>query len=197
MDLPGWYGDDDTPHLAQLADAVLSDRCLEVTYRRWEAPREVERVLAPYGLVLKNGTWYVVAATYGREGDRTYRVSNILRLAISNETFERPAGFDLPAHWQGHLAAFEARRFTGEAVVRVSPGLAPRLSERGDPDLARAVVEGEVEADGWHRAVLPIESVEHAAWSLVRHGIDVEVVSPPELRDELAARGRELVARYG
>ena len=154
-------------------------------------------MLAPYGLVLKNGTWYAVAATHGREGARTYRVSNILRLAISSETFERPGGFDLADHWDGHLATFEARRFTGEAVVRVSPGLAPRLGERGDPDLTRAVAAGDVEDDGWHRAVLPIESVEHAAWSLVKHGLDVEVVSPTALRDELAARGRELVARYG
>jgi predicted DNA-binding transcriptional regulator YafY len=86
LDMPSWYQDaEDSPHLAAIAEAVLRDRRLKVLYRRWEAPREVERVLDPYGLVLKSGTWYVVAATPG--GIRTYRVSNILELTAT----ERPS----------------------------------------------------------------------------------------------------------
>lgn len=203
IDLPGWYRDaDDTPHLAALAEAVLGDRWVSVTYRRWEAPREVERVLAPYGLVLKNGTWYAVAATRGPQvradrGTRTYRVSNILALDPTEETFERPGGFDLAEHWTRHLAAFDARRITGTSTVRIAPALARRLSDFGDPELRRAAAAGTVDDDGWTRAVLNIESVDHAARQLIGHGTEIEVVDPPELRAELAARGRALTELYG
>lgn len=202
VDLPAWYQPSaPAPHLTTLAQAVLTDRWVQVTYRRWKAPREVERTLAPYGLVLKNGTWYAVAASRdasgpGADAARTYRVSNILALTVTDEPFERPAGFDLGAHWQRHLAAFESRRITGTAQVRVSPGLARSLPELGHTDLERAVAAGTPAPDGWVVAELPIESVEHAAQALVRHGTEVEVLSPPELRAELLGRAEGLVAMY-
>ncbi|WP_109508247.1 helix-turn-helix transcriptional regulator [Nocardioides speluncae] len=197
VDLPGWYRDaDDTPHLAALAEAVLGDRWVSVTYRRWEAPREVERTLAPYGLVLKNGTWYAVAATRDRDGTRTYRVSNILALQPTSEAFKRPSDFDLADHWTRHLAAFDARRITGTATIRIAPTLVRRLSDFGDPELRRAAAGGAVGDDGWTRAVLNIESVDHAARQLIGHGTEVEVVDPPELRAELGRRGASLVETY-
>lgn len=198
IDLPGWYRDaDDTPHLAALAEAVLGDRWVSVTYRRWEAPREVERVLAPYGLVLKNGTWYAVAATRGHDSTRTYRVSNILALQPTEETFERPGDFDLADHWTRHLAAFDARRITGTATIRIAPALARRLSDFGDPELRRAAADGTVDENGWTRAVLNIESVDHAARQLIPYGAEVEGLDPPELRAELLRRGQELLTVYG
>ena len=66
LDVSAWYHPaEEPPHLAALAEAVLDDRVVDVVYRRWEAPREVERRLAPYGLVLKGGTWYLAAACDG------------------------------------------------------------------------------------------------------------------------------------
>jgi predicted DNA-binding transcriptional regulator YafY len=168
-----------------------------VTYRRWEAPREVERTLAPYGLVLKNGTWYAVAATRGRDGTRTYRVSNILALQPTEEAFERPGDFDLTDHWSRHLAAFDARRITGTATVRVAPTLSRRLSDFGDTELRRAAAAGSVDGDGWTRAVLNIESVDHAARQLIGHGTEIEVLDPPALRAALASRARDLARLYG
>jgi Predicted transcriptional regulator len=96
LDAPGWYADaDETPHLSAVADAVWNCRVLHVRYRRWREPTDVERRLEPYGLVLKAGRWYVVAAP----GPRTYRVDQILELAPSGDGFTRPDGFDLAAYW--------------------------------------------------------------------------------------------------
>ena len=60
----------DVPHLTGVADAVWRSQVLHVRYRRWKAPTDVDRRLEPYGLVLKAGCWYLVAAP----GPRTYRV---------------------------------------------------------------------------------------------------------------------------
>ncbi|HEY0699180.1 MAG TPA: HTH domain-containing protein, partial [Micromonospora sp.] len=83
FDAPGWFRTPEhTPHLAGLADAVWRERLVEIRYRRWKTPREVTRRLAPLGVVLKAGRWYLVAADIrgdvsgGRADDRvrTYRV---------------------------------------------------------------------------------------------------------------------------
>lgn len=195
LDLPAWYQDaENSPELSGVADAVLHDRRIKVLYRRWEAPREVERVLEPYGLVLKNGAWYVVAATVG--GMRTYRVSNILELTPTGEVFERTENFDLPQYWQEHLEGFDQVRFTGEAVVRVSARLVGRMYDVSFPALVKAVAAAEPAKDGSVTVTLPIESVPNAAAALCRFGDAVEVLEPPELRAELASLGRTLSELY-
>jgi predicted DNA-binding transcriptional regulator YafY len=195
LDLPAWYQDaEDSPHLSAVADAVLHDRRINVLYRRWEEPREVERLLEPHGLVLKNGSWYVVAAT--PRGLRTYRVSNILELTPTEDTFERAPDFNLTRFWQNHLEGFDRIRYTDEAAVRVSARLAARMYDVSFPTLVKAVAAAEREADGSVVVTIPIESVANAAASLSRFGAEVEVLEPAELRAELAGLGRALHDLY-
>ncbi|MDP9866187.1 MULTISPECIES: helix-turn-helix transcriptional regulator [Streptosporangium] len=197
LDTPNWYhGADETPYLAAVADAVWNERRLEIRYRRWKAPQEVLRTLEPYGLVLKAGRWYLIA----RAGQdlRTYRVSQILELHALPETFERPAGFDLAAHWNGALEEFEARLHQGEAVIRLSPHGMERLPDMARPALLRAA---EATArppgpDGWTQVTVPIESLPNALSEFLRFGVDLEVVSPAELRDLMAETARSLARRY-
>ncbi|MEV8325903.1 WYL domain-containing protein [Kitasatospora sp. NPDC056731] len=198
LDAPGWYGDvDETPHLAAVAAALWDRRRVWVRYRRWKAPTEVERRLEPYGLVLKAGRWYLVAAAGGAT-PRTYRVNQILELRELEEEFEIPASFDLAAHWRDGLADFHARLHTAEATVRLSPRGVARGREQLGRAFDRAVADsGVAEADGWTRASVPIESLGHAHNEFLRLGTDVEVLEPPELRARLAATARALADRYG
>jgi predicted DNA-binding transcriptional regulator YafY len=190
LDAPGWYApDDDVRHLPGIAEAVWQSRVADVRYRRWKAPTDVDRRLEPYGLVLKAGRWYVVAGP----GPRTYRVDQILDLTVREEEFTPPADFDLAAYWRSYQADFHARRYQGEAVVRLAPLAAASLTGAA----ARALTETRVEEpDGRVRAVLPIESLDHAHRTFLGLGTDVEVLHPPELRERLAETVRALAARY-
>ncbi|RAG82861.1 transcriptional regulator [Streptacidiphilus pinicola] len=197
LDAPGWYGGpaEETSHLSAVAAAVWERRVVAVRYRRWKAPTEVDRRLEPYGLVLKAGRWYLVAACEGSL--RTYRVDQILALDPLEETFTRPPGFDLAAHWQAHLADFDSRRHTAEAVLRLTPAGVARLRSLPDAAFATAVAAtGTLAPDGWTVAGVPIESVDHAHDELLRLGADVEVLSPPALRARLAETARTLAERY-
>jgi predicted DNA-binding transcriptional regulator YafY len=106
LDAPGWYSDgDSSPHLVTVAEAVWSQRRIEVCYRRWAAPTDVSRTLDPHGIVLKGGRWYVVARSAAQM--RTYRISQILSLSLLEDHFDRQEGFDLQAQ---RIAAFTSRR---------------------------------------------------------------------------------------
>jgi predicted DNA-binding transcriptional regulator YafY len=195
LDVSAWYHPtEDPPHLTALAEAVLDDRVVEVVYHRWREPREVERRLSPYGLVLKNGTWYLAAAVDDQV--RTYRVSNVLRLTPTVDKFERPAGFALGEWWATHLDDFERRRLSRAAVVRVSAALVRRLPDLSDAAL-RTACQGIVpDADGWTTVELPVEHDDVAARQLLPHGGEVQVLSPPSLRELVAERARAVVALY-
>ncbi|MFL6145161.1 MAG: helix-turn-helix transcriptional regulator [Labedaea sp.] len=197
LDTPAWYHDpDDTPHLAAVADAVWQERALRVQYHRWRPPQEVTRTLEPYGLVLKAGRWYLVARGSGRRL-ATYRVAAIRTLEPLPDRFTRPADFDLAGYWRSYLDDFQARRLRGEAVVLLSArGL--RLLPDSQPDaVVKAVAAtGVPVGDGWTRAVIPIESVEHALGDLLRLGTEIEVLGPVELRERVTETIATLAMRY-
>lgn len=191
IDAPGWYAEEiEAPFLSGVAEALRTGRVLAVRYRRWKEPSEVDRRLEPYGLVLKAGRWYLVAGP----GPRTYRVDQILDLTLTEEEARIPEGFDLAAHWRASQADFHARLHQGDALVRISPRGAARLTGAA----ARALAEnGTPEPDGWTRATLPVESPEHAHGFLLGLGEEVEVLAPEELRERIAATARTLAQRYG
>jgi predicted DNA-binding transcriptional regulator YafY len=191
LDARGWHAQpDEVAFLPAVADAVWHGRALRVRYRRWRAPRDVDRRLEPYGLVLKAGCWYVVAGP----GPRTYRIDQILSLSVLEEEFGVPEGFRLAAYWQAYQADFREELHRGDAEIRVAPGAEYWLCG----PTARALAEtGIAEADGWTRAVVPVESVEHACREFLALGTDIEVLGPPELRSRLAEAARSVAARHG
>lgn len=193
LDAPGWYHDgDSSSHLARLADAVWQQQVIEVTYESWT--RTVHRRLCPYGLVLKSGKWYLVAATAGA-GVLTFRVSSIRELTVLAEEFRWPDGFDLTTYWAQHVAEFRARLHRGHALIRLAPGAQQRLGHLLGPAVAAAAAAG-VERDGWIEAAVPIESEEHAEREFLRLGAQVEVLEPASLRARLAATVDALADYY-
>lgn len=197
LDAPGWYREpEQIPHLPLFVDAVLTRRAVDVRYRRWRAPQEVNRHLHPYGLVLKSGTWYLVAAA--DKGTAIYRVAQVLDAVLGGERFDRPQDFDLGAYWVSYLDDFQARRYTGTATVRLSPRGRRRLPDNVPPEVVRAVdsTATAIGDDGWVEAVIPVEGTEHACGELLRLGGDVEVVAPAELRQAMAATVGILARAY-
>ncbi|MEO9139733.1 MAG: YafY family protein [Jatrophihabitans sp.] len=201
VDAPGWLRETTTPpFLAVVAEAAWSQHLLEVRYER--ANRTVaDRVLAPLGLVLKAGIWYLVAdvadpADDGR-GPRTYRVSRVQAATPRDDMFERPTGFDLEDFWTEYQRGYADRVYRESAVVRVDEQARRWLFLLGSIPAERAhAAMSKPDVDGWARTVVPIESVRHARHSFMQLGEHLEVLEPLALRDAIAATADELVRRY-
>jgi predicted DNA-binding transcriptional regulator YafY len=196
LDAPGWYTQSaDVPHLPAVAAAVWDRQVIEIRYRRWKEPAEVVRTIEPYGLVLKAGTWYVVARCDG--SFRTYRADQIGDVTRCRFGFEPVPDFDLEAHWRGYLADFQQRLHTGQALIRVSPaGLKRMTGLLAAAATAAARTGGVAGPDGWITARVPIESVGQALGDFLRLGADIEVLEPAELRHQIAQTARDLVVLY-
>lgn len=181
------------PHLGALSDAVWGSNRIAIDYERGDTA--VRRILEPLGVVLKAGIWCVVARV--DEQIRTYRVSRVLAVEPTNERFERPDGFDLAAYWAESAAAFERDVPRVEVVVRVHPDGLDRLRAAVGGGVMRAAetLPGG-DPDGWTRLRIRLDYPEEAAGVLLRAGPIVDVVSPQELRTEVAATARAVAARY-
>ncbi|RSN68689.1 helix-turn-helix transcriptional regulator [Actinomadura sp. WAC 06369] len=195
LDAPGWFHAPAPPPLLRgLAAAVWSDAEVELRYRRKDG--EVTRTADPYGLVLKNGTWYLVALVDGR--GRTYRVDRIAAVAPTGATFDRDVDFDLAEYWREQADAFARSMLHEEITVRLGPEGMRRLRFAATEHAVRRAVEaaGEPDADGWRTTVLPVESLDVAATEMRILGADVEVLGPPELRARMAETAARLAALY-
>jgi predicted DNA-binding transcriptional regulator YafY len=141
-------------------------RGCRVRLRYREGARVVQRTIDPLGLVLKAGAWYLVAHRVA--GMRVYRVSRIVAVRPLEETCARPERFDLPEYWNEWSRSFEESLPRVEVTVRGSKG------ER----------------------TLFFENLERAKRDLLRYGPDLEVISPVELRDRIAATARGIAELY-
>lgn len=194
LDAPGWFHrEEPVPFLTTFATAVWEARRVDVRYRRGDG--QVRRRLDPLGLVLKAGTWYVVARH--RAGIRTYRVSRVAGATLRDETFERPAGFDLEGWWAASNAEFDRSLLRAEVRLRVSPH-ALRLLPTHLGAVAGAAALDAAEPpdhDGWRTVRVPVESEQVALSQIVALGDGVEVLSPRSLRAALRRVGQAVVDR--
>jgi predicted DNA-binding transcriptional regulator YafY len=191
LDPVGWFRSSDQARLLPtLAHAVWTETVVEIIYRR--AQGAVTRTIHPLGLVLKAGTWYVVAERSGER--RTYRVSNIESLSPGQERFTRPKDFDLVRFWTESSRAFEVGIYREQAVLRASPRAMMRLERLGATvaDAARDSAEAP-DDEGWVRITIPIESIDQAAIDLLMLGTEAEILKPRELRRRIAAAARGMV----
>jgi predicted DNA-binding transcriptional regulator YafY len=194
LDAPGWFHrSEPVDALSGVADAVWSGTRIDLTYRR--ADREVRRRVDPLGLVIKGGTWYLVAAHRGQP--RTYRVGRITTVRPTGERVRRPPGFDLAAWWSTSGAEFDRSLLRASVRLRLSPRAQSWLpSILGATAASLGLADaGPPDEEGWRELTLPVESLEVASTQLVQLGDGVEVLDPPELRGALAEVGARMAAR--
>jgi predicted DNA-binding transcriptional regulator YafY len=195
LDAAGWFQESDpVPHLAAVAEAVWEGRRLWIEYQRGDG--RVERVLEPLGLVLKGGIWYAVASVEGVV--RTYRLSRVVAARPLAETFERPTGFDLASHWAESIAAYERDIPRIEVTVRVAPNRLDVLGDLvGHHTLAAAERLQSPDGDDWTRLRLRVDwGLDEAPGHLVGMGADLEVIGPPEVRDQVIRLARGVLERH-
>lgn len=198
LDAPGWHQEPKTPELLPaVAEAVWDDRLLFARYRRQDT--EVERELAPYGLVLKAGVWYLCARAEAGAGTvRVYRIDRFTEVSLGEERFVRDEDFDLPGFWEERAAQFARSILRTEVVVRLSETGARQLPYATDRAAAREALAAAGPADGLGRVTvtLPVESLEVAYTQLLSLGPELEILEPAELRDRFTTAAARMCALY-
>ncbi len=195
LDSTWWrQGQEQVPHLQPIHQAVWQDRKLHVTYRPPFAT-EIERLVAPYGLVAKAGVWYLVCARNG--GLRAHRVSDLLDVRVSDKSFERPGDFDLVAFWEEWCTEHEAFLADYTATVRVAPSFIPELPRYFGNHIHTKIARARPpDGKGRIRLDLSFESFEAARERILGFGRGVEVLEPQALRRSVLDYAEQIVALY-
>ncbi|MFB3739153.1 MAG: helix-turn-helix transcriptional regulator [Candidatus Velamenicoccus archaeovorus] len=179
-----------SPHLEVLQHAVVDSVQVRIRYAGRDRP-ESERLVHPLGLVAKASVWYLVAGTDA--GLRTFRLSRIRSVTVTDLPAERPEGFDLAETWRSIVDTLDERRTSFRAVALAAAEALPWIRAT----FGRRHAELGSAGDGRTELELRSWSPESLAAELAPFGDRVEVLEPPEVRTLLARMGAELTALYG
>lgn len=141
------------------------------------------REVYPYGLIARNGFWYLIAFDTQRDMQVTYRVDRIEDNIVVGEanSFERPVGFDLATAYKRDPKDF-AGAGSEIAIVRLDHRVAPAvMRELGDDAVVARRTDGSVDVE-----VACGNRPAFKSWLFAM--VDrAEVISPDSVREEIVA----------
>jgi predicted DNA-binding transcriptional regulator YafY len=195
LDTRPWSrADEPVPHLNRVQQALWQDHWLKVAYRS-EFGTHIDQTVAPYGLVAKGNTWYLVARY--RDHLRVIRVARLEETILLDETFPRPDDFDLSAFWDDWCTRYEQNLPSYLVRVRLNPDLI-RFLPRFFGDQAPAIWSRLEPPDetGWQAVDLHFETFEEARSRLLGMGSAVEVLDPLPLRESVVDFAQQITLLY-
>ncbi len=168
----------DAASLPILREAVSGRSSVRFSYR------DVVRTVDPWGLLLRDGYWYLVGYDHERSDRRTYRIDRIQDEVelLDGQTFERPAEFDPRDAFPDDPKLIGADARTPDARVRIDAsraGLARRAL--GAERVVTEYDDGSIDVD-----VPCANRAAFRSWLLgfVEHA---EVIEPADVRDDIVA----------
>ena len=193
LDAAGWFqASVPVPFLSVIAESVWEERLVRIEYLRGSGP--VVRVLAPLGLVLKAGVWYLVAAS--DDQIRTYRVSRVVGAVVLDERAERPSSFDLAAYWAESSAAYEESQPRMHVDVRLRRDRIGRLQDVVGFAVVEAAERLEEPDPDMIRLRLELTWPDEVPGHMLAMGSSIEVLAPVEIRDRVIASARRIIDLY-
>jgi predicted DNA-binding transcriptional regulator YafY len=178
----------DPQHLDALRQAIVERRQVELAYAdRRGAPST--RTISPLGVVKKGQTWYLLADT--DDGRRTFRVSRMQAVTVTDRPLLRSADFDLAAEWEKVTARVNEFRRSVKGHLHVRRDHLTALRFQFGDDLE---IRGELPDHRFEIAVAGSNPT-MLAQQLAGWGTTIEVLGPPSLQRELVRIGKELLSR--
>ncbi len=201
LDWQGWRQPHaPAPHIKIIQQAVWNEQRLCLTCRL-PFETQADHIVEPYGLVASGGDWYLVGARLrqsdvSQEQVRVYRVSRLLQAKILDQSFTRPAEFDLAQFWETWRRQVEEHRPRYPVRLRLAPALLPHLPEIFGGASREEIAAAPPDETGWRTLELVFESLAEARTRLLGLGRAAEVLQPPELRLSICDYAEQIAAFY-
>ncbi|MEM6935084.1 MAG: YafY family protein [Pseudomonadota bacterium] len=172
-------------------DALVNRHRLEITYQSRGTGETTQREISPQRLTSYRHNWYLDSWCHLREGLRSFALEKIVVATSTDaEAIEIP-DVELNQHYASAYGIFSGPA-SGSAVLRFSARIARWVAD----EQWHSRQEGRWLDDGRYELTLPFGQTAELAMDILRYGPEVEVKSPPELRDRVAKLARETLSQY-
>lgn len=178
--------------LAGTMDAMIENREIEISYRKYTGSGISEYTLRPYAVKENARRWYIVAFCVEREQMRVFGMDRILEMKPTDRHFSMPRDFDVEALFRTSFGVYLPDGKPETIVFRAAGNEAKYIR-----DLPLHQSQKLISEDG-DSAIFSIFASpnESLVMELFRLSPRIEVLSPDSLREEIAARAAQTVELY-
>jgi predicted DNA-binding transcriptional regulator YafY len=184
--------------LREVVYGITHSKMLSLRYRSSKGEESTKK-LGPLGLVMKDGSVYLVCCGTSGRPIRTLPLHRMISVSVTSGVFVPPARFDLDAWLQETGQMNHPQDTDNQAislVLKVAPGSVWHFQERPlSPDQA---ITGP-EQDGWFRVTATTRRWYTLTAFLASFGPYIKVVGPPQVlegEDGMVAWARGMAAHY-
>jgi predicted DNA-binding transcriptional regulator YafY len=178
-------------HFSVVAAALLKRSRVWIRHYSRKDDRETEREISPQRLVHYRDNWYLDAYCHLRQDLRSFAVDAVREARLlDTRAKEIPSG-ELDEYLGSGYGIFAGRKVEW-ATLKFTPEAARWVSAQNWHPKQRA----RVEKDGSYVLELPYAEDRELVMEILKFGADVEVLTPPRLRQRVADALREAAQRY-
>jgi predicted DNA-binding transcriptional regulator YafY len=178
-------------HFGLVAEALARRKRLRIDYHARHDDRMAPRTVSPQRLVLYRDNWYLDAFCHRRADLRIFALDRIVAAEILDQAAEELAEDRLD-----RTLATSYGIFAGEPTATAELCFSPHAARWVAAETWHPQQEDRREEDGSLLRRLPYHRSEELIMDLLRHGPEVEVLAPAELREALVRRLRQTLAAY-
>ena len=170
----------DNTTFRKAADATLKRRRMQIEYQDRRQNRWTKRTISPQRLLYYRDNWYLHCWCHLRDALRLFALERIRSVTILEDD-----ALDLPGEQLDHAHASAYGIFGGEAVHTAVLHFTPNRSRWVADERYHPNQQGRFLEDGSYELRLPYSDPRELLLDILRHGPDVEVMEPPELRSQI------------
>jgi len=187
----------ETQFLSQVTQAVLQQKQISLQYEarstlnQIKRPERVNRKLSPQRLTHYRDNWYLDAWCHHRNALRTFAVERIKTLKTHQTNSKKIAAKTLDKHYTPSFGIFGGVA-EHSAILKFTPQRSQWVSE----EIWHHNQKGTWLKDGSFQLEIPYGNDLELIGDILKYGDQVEVISPPELRQKIALQINNLTKIY-
>ncbi len=171
--------------------ALLTRKRLHISYYSRQTGDESQRDVSPQRLIYYKDNWYLDSWCHWREGLRSFALDAIQTITILDEAARDIDDALLVEQLESGYGIFSGTN-TQQAVLRFSPLLARWVSR----ELWHPQQLGSYDQQGHYILRLPYSEDTELIMDILKHGSDVEVLGPVQLRSTVIERIKTMQTLY-
>ncbi len=194
IDSDPWWGKR-MPHkdIDIIKNAVLDLKKLRIHYRKY-AGEVTERVIRPYGAIVKNLEWYLAAFCELKEEMRVFKCGRIEVIEVLDEGFNMADDFYLEEFWNYSKQQFVRHTALKESFVAFSVKI--RCFEEVDNILKGFSVLSAIKKAGYWVYELDMISLQTACSVLFPLSDRIEILEPVSLKNHVIKKCNRILNLY-
>jgi proteasome accessory factor B len=166
-------------HYNLLRDALSEKESVRIVYNSFSDQKEITTLLSVYRLLFCKHSWYVIGRSSIHREIRTFNVARLQDVTKVGKKYQIPPRFNVERYLGNAWQMIRSRPYDCKIKLVFSPKVAKNVAEvrwhktQQTTFLADGSLEFEVQVDG----------TQEICWWILGYGSEVQVLSPPILRE--------------